>query len=237
MEAVLVERGGVEIEADKVLQFGADLGPVVAAGEMRAHRRENIAAVKGGRDFRADHPVGIFDVADTFDTVAIGHHGDQAVIGKHKELASLGPDDDCLARAAHSRIDDADENGSSGKIRRGSKEKAGAVGDGKGGDLMGQVDDAQIGRDAVHDAFAKSDRVVDDTEIGHEDESRRRRGPRRRLRADRNGEQNEDQDSGQRGLANGVECVRHEKRAPIKTTILLEISNERARSRRQPMQA
>ena len=43
-----------------------------------------------------------------------------------------------------------------------------------GSDLMREIDNAKVGRDAIHDAFAESDGVVDDAEIGHEDDSWRR---------------------------------------------------------------
>jgi hypothetical protein len=38
---------------------------------------------------------------------------------------------------------------------------------------MREIDDAEIGRNAVHDTFAESDGVVDDAKIGHEDDGRR----------------------------------------------------------------
>ncbi len=39
---------------------------------------------------------------------------------------------------------------------------------------MREIDNAEVGRDAVHDALAERHRVVDDAEIGHEDDGRRR---------------------------------------------------------------
>src|ERR1022692_890696 len=40
-ETAIVEGGGMEIEADQLFELGADLGPIVAAGYMRADRRED----------------------------------------------------------------------------------------------------------------------------------------------------------------------------------------------------
>ena len=38
---------------------------------------------------------------------------------------------------------------------------------------MCEIDDAKIGRDAVHDPFAESDGIVDDAKVGHEDDGGR----------------------------------------------------------------
>ena len=45
---------------------GSNLGPVVAARDVRADGRENISAMEGGGNFGADHPVGVGDLANGF---------------------------------------------------------------------------------------------------------------------------------------------------------------------------
>ena len=39
---------------------------------------------------------------------------------------------------------------------------------------MREIDNAEVGRDPVHDALAESHRIVNDAEIGHEDNGWRR---------------------------------------------------------------
>jgi hypothetical protein len=53
---------------------------------------------------------------------------------------------------------------------------------------MREIDNAEVGRDAIHDALAESDRIIDDAEIGHEDHGWRRLDGRR-LRQKRGCEQ------------------------------------------------
>jgi hypothetical protein len=44
---------------------------------------------------------------------------------------------------------------------------------------MCEIDNPEVGGDAVHDAFAESHRIVEDAEIGHEDDGWRRLHGRR----------------------------------------------------------
>ena len=92
MKAFGVDGGGGNIEADELgdVECGTGLGPVVTAGEMRAGWREDVAAVEGRREFCADHPVGVGDLASGFDAVAILNEGEEAVVGDHEELADFG---------------------------------------------------------------------------------------------------------------------------------------------------
>ena len=172
-EAFVVDDGWFQIQADQFLDGRADLGPIIAAGEVGAYGRENIAAVEGGGDFGADHPVGVRNLADGFDAVAVFDHGHQAVVGENEELSALRFHNQWLARAADRGINDYHEDGAGGEVGSGSEEEAGAVADGKSVDLVGEIDDSKVGRDAVHDTFAEGDRVVDDAEIGHEDDGGR----------------------------------------------------------------
>jgi hypothetical protein len=186
-EAFVIYGCGLQIEADQLLDDGADLGPVVAAGEVSAYGGKDIAAMEGGGNFRPDHPVGIGNFANTFDAVAILDHGHQAVVGQNEELTALRFHNYGLARTAYGGIDDHYENGTSREVGCGAKQEARAVSNRKRIDLMREIDDAEIGRDTVHDAFAESDGIVDHSEIGHEDYRGRGRG--RGLRENWSGDQ------------------------------------------------
>ena len=57
---------------------------------------------------------------------------------------------------------------------------------------MREIDNAEVGRDAVHDALAERDRIVHDAEIGHEDDGWRRFDGRL-LRQERAGDEEVDE--------------------------------------------
>ena len=109
---------------------GAGLGPVVAAGEMRSGGREDVAAVEGGGESRADHPGWVGDLAgfDDLARAAGGHEREEAVVGEDEVLAARGVGDDGFAGAADGGIDDDDEDGVGGEVGRGAGEEAGAFG-------------------------------------------------------------------------------------------------------------
>ena len=123
-QAFVVDGCGFQIEADQLLDRRADLSPVIAPGNVRADRRENIAAMEGGRNFGADHPIRVSDLANGLDAVAIFDHRHKAVVGEHEELAALRFHDHRFARTADGGIDHDDEycsgRESKGWCRRGS---------------------------------------------------------------------------------------------------------------------
>src|SRR5208337_2326041 len=84
-----IHSGGFQIEANQFFDYGADLGPVVAARDVSAYGREDIPAMESGGNFGADHPIRIGDLANAFDAVAVLDHGHQAVVGQHEKLPTL----------------------------------------------------------------------------------------------------------------------------------------------------
>src|SRR5271165_123845 len=79
-QARFVELGGLQVEANQLFDCRADLGPIVAAREVSADGRKNVAPVEGRGNLGADHPIGICDFTDAFDAVAIFDHRHQAVV-------------------------------------------------------------------------------------------------------------------------------------------------------------
>src|ERR1019366_1426919 len=165
---------GFQIEADQLLDDGSDLGPIVSAGDVSADGRENIAAMEGGGNFGADHPIGVGDLANAFDAIVVLDHGHQAVVGQHEELPALRFRDHSPARTADAGIDDRHEYCSGREVGRGAEEEASAVSNRKSIYLVGEIDNAEMGCDAIHDALAEGHRIVRDAEIGHEDYGWRR---------------------------------------------------------------
>ena len=88
--------------------------------------------------------------------------------GTTKNWPILDLGDDGFARRADAGVDDAYEDRVLGEVGSGAGEEARALGDVVGRDLVGDVDDADAGSDAIHDGFADADGVVFDVEVGHE---------------------------------------------------------------------
>src|SRR5207245_5673097 len=59
-------------------------------------------------------------------------------------------------------------------VGRGAEQEKSTVSNRKSIDLMREIDNAEVGGDAVHYALAESHRIVKDAEIGHEDDGWRR---------------------------------------------------------------
>jgi len=80
-------------------------------------------------------------------------------------------------------VDDRHKHRARREIGTCAIEEAGAIEYGERRDLMGEIHDAQLGRNRVHHAFAERYGIVHHAEIGHEDDGRR--GWRHALSADR----------------------------------------------------
>src|SRR5258708_28144650 len=174
-EAPIVESRGFELQAYQSVhhQFGTDLVPVFAARAVAPHRGEDVAAVECRGEFAADHPLGIGYFVGSLNAVPLFDEREQTVVGKNKILAAPGLGDDCLARAADGRINHDYEDGSGGIVGRSAVKEPRAIENRKRRDLMGEVDDADLGHDGVHDSPADGNGVVEDAEIGHEDDGGR----------------------------------------------------------------
>ena len=135
---------------------------------MCAHGRKNISAVEGGGNSCADHPTGVGDLANVFDAVAVLDQCHQAVIGQHEELTTLRFHHHRLARTANAGIDDCHEYCSGREVGRGAEQKHSAISNRKCIDLVSEIDNAEIGRDPVHDSFTQRHGIVDDSKIRHE---------------------------------------------------------------------
>src|SRR5208337_2279967 len=147
------------------------MGPVIPARDVCAYRGKNVPAMEGGGNFGPYHPIRVRNLANGLDTIAVLDHGHQAVVGQHEELTALRFHDHGLARTANARIDHDHKYRSGREVRGRTKQKAGAVADRERIDLMREVDDAEVRRDPVHDALAERYRIIDDAEIGHENNS------------------------------------------------------------------
>ncbi len=170
-----VQVGGVDgrvmqIEADQLsdVERGTGLRPIVATGRMGAGWGEDVATVKRGGDAGANHPGGVGDLVRLDDAVAILDEGKKTVVREYERLAHPRPGNDGLARRPDTGIDDDDENRVLRKVRRGAGQKACAHGDVVGLRLVGDVDNADAGGDAVHDCLADAYGIVFDVEVGHE---------------------------------------------------------------------
>ncbi len=105
-----------------------------------------------------------------FDAVALLDQCEQAVIGQHEILSAFRFGYDRFARAANRRVDDHHEDRARGIVRRGAIEKTRAIENGERRDLVREVDDAHFRHDRIHHAAADGDRIVYDSEVGHEDD-------------------------------------------------------------------
>ena len=149
---------------------------------MRGGGRENVAAVKRGRNGRFDHPTLVGDFASDGQAVAVEHARDQAVIGKHKKLAFPGFDDDGFAGSADAGVDDDEEYGAGGIVRTRIKQETRSFINLEGRDQVRDVHDAHIGCDADDHRFADGDGVVGSAEVCHKNDRGARSGLGRGLR-------------------------------------------------------
>src|SRR3990172_4821469 len=69
--------------------FRSDLSPVFPSGQASGNRREDVASVKSRGACAAEHPGGVADFTSAFQSVAINHRRDDAVVGHHKVLISF----------------------------------------------------------------------------------------------------------------------------------------------------
>src|SRR5580704_218801 len=124
--------------------------------------------MKGGRNFVADHPGCVGNLAHTFNAVAVRNWSYDSVVGQIEILAFLGLHDDGFARGAYSGIDNNQENGAGRIIRRYAGQKSRSFFDGERSDLVRDVHDANIRDDTENHGFTNGDGVVSSAEIGHE---------------------------------------------------------------------
>jgi hypothetical protein len=149
---------------------GADEVVVPTGGEVGCGRRENVAAVEGGGDGGLNHPVLIGDFAGGVEAVAVHDGSEDTVVWGDKVLSLFRFSDDGFAGGANAGIDDDEEDGVGGVIGGDAGEKAGSFFDGKRSDLMGDIGEANVGRDAPDNGAADGDGVVGGAEVGHEDD-------------------------------------------------------------------
>jgi len=161
--------GDFWIQLNKLGDFRADEIVVPSGGEMCGHGREDVAAVKRGRNRRLNHPVGIGDFARGIQAVAVQHRRDEPVVGKNEVLALLGLHDDGFARSADSGIHDHKKHRTGRVIRRDTLKKTRALLDRKRRHLMRDVHNPRLGRNAEYHGFADGHRIVGRAEVGHED--------------------------------------------------------------------
>src|SRR5207302_5625744 len=120
---------------------------------MGSGGRKNIAAVKGGRDTGLEHPVLVGDFVGALETVTLKHGADDSIVRQNEELALFRFYDNRLARGSNAGIDDHQKDGSGRVIRSYAKEVARGFFNLKWCDLVGDVHDAGIGRNANDDRF------------------------------------------------------------------------------------
>ncbi len=191
-DSFFFDRGSFRREANELGYLWAGDGVIPPSGEMRGGGRKNIAAMKRGRNGGSEHPGGVGDFVGGVEAIAIECRSDEAVVGQDKVLSFFRFDDDGFARSADAGIDDAKKNGASGIVGSNGGKESGAFFDLERRDLMGDVHDANVGRNVQDDGFAESDGVVGGAEVGDEDDGgTRSRGSGiglRRLRAGRDEE-------------------------------------------------
>ncbi len=179
-ERVAVDLGGVEVEANGLIDRRADVRPGLAARQVGGDRGEDVAAVEGRGAAAGAHPAGVGDLTRAVEAVALGDERDEAVVGDDEELPALRARNQWLSRAAHARIDDADEDRVGRIVGRRVGQEARSVGHGERGHLVRQVDHADGRIDLQHDALADGDGIVARAEVRQEDDGRRTAGAHRR---------------------------------------------------------
>src|SRR5277367_2416523 len=96
-------------------QCRSDPGPRLAACEMRADGRVDVAPVKSRGGRATEQPARIADLPNPGHAIAFGHKAHQAVVRQHKILSLSCLQDDRLAARPDARIDYGHEN-RSGRI-------------------------------------------------------------------------------------------------------------------------
>src|SRR4051812_32395492 len=111
----------------------------------------------------------------------LNHEREDAVVGPDEQMALLRQDRERLALASNAGIDDGNRHGAGGIELHGLLEYFRGGLDVVGRDLMREIHDAKLWRDAPHDALAHRDRAVLHTEVREEENGRRRTRRLRRL--------------------------------------------------------
>ena len=164
---------------------GADQIEIPSGGEVGGGGSKNVAAVKGGRDGRLDHPVGIGDLARGIKPVAVNHRCDESIVGENEILALFGFYDDGFARSADAGIDDDQENRAGRIVRGHTGQESRTFFDGVGCHLMSDVHDAGFRRNANDHRPATGRCVISRAKVGHKDDGGTRNNLHRRLGARR----------------------------------------------------
>ena len=126
----------------------------VTAGERRAGRGELVVGV-----VERDHRPG-----------ATGHRhrrGEQAVVGAEQHAAGHLHADQAAA-GAHARVDDRDDHAVVGQVLHRPHQHERARPHVVGRDLVADVEDAHVGREAEHDRLAHPDELVGVAVVGRE---------------------------------------------------------------------
>src|SRR5262249_54811890 len=139
---------------------------------------------KSGRERSLNHPVLIRDFARGVETVAIEDRSDEAVVGENEILALFRFHDDGFTRGADARINYHEKDGASRVVGRNTVEKGGGFLNGERRDLMGDIGEPNIGRDAENHGATDGYGVVGGPEVSHKNNGRPRRGSRLRSGAE-----------------------------------------------------
>ena len=139
--------------------------------QVGRRRREDVAPVEAGRDDRQTVPRiaqldGVRGPAQ-----ALERPGEQAVVGAGEDVAPAGSDRDRPPRGAHARIDDRDVDAGR-QVRQCAPQQQRAVTDRVLPDLVADVDDLDVGRDAQDRPADDRRRRVACAEVGEQREER-----------------------------------------------------------------
>src|SRR5260370_7455810 len=98
--------------------------------------------MEGGGNFGSDHPIGVSDLANALDAVAVLDHRHQAVVGQDEKLPALGFHDHSLARTAYAWIHDSHKHCSGREVGRAAEHNASALPPRKALHLLRPIDTA-----------------------------------------------------------------------------------------------
>ncbi len=151
----IVDRPAERVEVDAAQQPGGGRREAIAAFERAADRRPEVAAL------------GQLDDAPGRRVLEDG--GEQPVVGRDEAIVPrLGRD--AAARRADAGIDDGDEHGAGGEISEAGGELERPAEHVVRGDVVGDVDEREIGADAQRGCLHRSDVVVAQAEVGQQRE-------------------------------------------------------------------
>ncbi len=174
------QAGGVERRAGRLERQ--------AVGQPRRDRREDVAAVKGGRERR--EPELVVGELDGLGHAAVARDGQhhEAVVRAHEEAVAGAAQGDRPPRAAHARVDDREVHGALRHVRQRVAQDERAGHDVALRQPVRDVDDAHLRRESRDDAAAHAGEVVGVAVVaGEADEPGHGRQPTtsRRVRAQR----------------------------------------------------